>query len=439
MNFQNKMREKLCIDILNKNIIDPKRRELKPIIVDLISCIPNLKFLGYRNIPMDPVQDFKLTNVDYLHKTRNRNDIYVSMSDDVVENIEVYCILNEDIISSASLKVAKSLSKKFLKTIPKLDYIDEDIYNEIDAYDSGYASYDDNDYDGSLFVVFNLYIPRLINNVIRLNGNPYFNKFNIKEGAVLTRAGKLKCQHPIYVSYLVLDKTTETFKTQIFNYLFNSFMFVKNLNVIDDDFINDVTEDIPSNRKAFYKRVIQNTLNQANEIRNSVIPSEEMENFENAKDSIPSADILDAIRNFISVSEIGSQEFSMSLHSSIRIRFLKDMKKSLKLSSKRAKKQSASKIKGKINVDPRTVCTIIKNSNQFAYEKAANEVDTYHFFGYVSNLDVDDENISTNRRFERASLGIIDPIGSSASSENIGLTGMLVFNIPDKFLEKNKK
>lgn len=438
MKFINRIRERLCINSLNDTCMNSELRELKPIVLDLVKCIPNLKCYGYRNISMDPVQDFKLTNVDYLHKTKNREDVYVSMADDVVENVEVYCVLNEDLISVNGLKAARSLTKRYVSCIPKLDYVDEDLHNEIMTYEEGYMSCDEDDYDGSLFIVFNLYIPRLINNVIRLNGNPYFNKYYIQEGATLTRLGKLKCQHSIYVSYMSIDKSTETFRTHIFDNDFNSFVFVRNLSAVDEDYINDILDNIPEAKREYYRRVINNTLQQAQLFKSGEGTAEEVESYESVKDNITSSDILESVKNFILVTEIGSQDFSMSLHNSLRIKFLRDMKKSLKLSAKKTKKLSPSKIKSKINVDPRTVCTIIKNSNQYSLDKSANEVDTYHFFGYVSNLDADDTNIATNRKFERTSLGLIDPIGSSASSENIGLTGMLVFTIPDKYLVSKK-
>lgn len=426
MKFKNRVRKKLLINTINEYCIAPERRELRKIVLDILGCLSGVRFFGYRVVPMDPVQDFQLTNVDYLHKTKNKKDIYVNMSEDIVENIECYVLLDDDRVTAASLAVSKANTRRVLNALPKLAWKNTKLEEEIQTWDLSYMPTQDPRTQDNLLIKFNLYVPRLKNNVIVLNGNHYFNKYYIEEGAQITRAGKLKCQHPVYISYLEVDKSIEQFRLNIFKKNHNPFVFLEDLSLISDEYRAAILDDLPDDRKAYYNRVIDNTLEHAYNIDTS-----EMDTVDNVSEAIPSSDVLNYIALYIRAIETGVTSSTISLHTSLKARLLSDMKKSLKLGGKKkSKKQPPNELKGKINIDPRTVCTIIKNSNQYQLSKSANEVDIYHFFGYISNIE-DTENVSTDRKFKMDQLGIIDPIGTS-TSDNVGLAGVLVFSIPDE-------
>lgn len=429
--FRRLVREKLLINSINEKCIDPKRRELTKIIIDILATLNGVSLIGYRKVPMDPVQEFQLTNVDYIHKTKNRNDIYISMSEDIVDNIEIYVLIDEERITTGVLPVSKANTRRSLYSIPKLEYTSESTVKKIMEYDPNFHPTNDPRTQEDLIIKFNLYVPRLKNNVIILNGNHYFNKYYIEDAIQVTRAGKLKCQHPVYVSYL--DITNDCFKLQIFGKTYNPLLFLSGVEMLDDNYINAILDVVKTPEKRdYYLKVIENT---KDDLENYELTAEELDSLDNIYESIPASDILNYIGLYIRSKESDDNSSCISLHTSLKSKFLNDMKRALKMGGKRnARKQPPNELKAKINIDPRTVCTIIKNSNQYQLSKSANEVDSYNFFGYVSNIE-DAENLYIDRKFTKDQLGIIDPIGSSNTSDNVGLSGILVFSIPDDKLK----
>jgi len=161
-------------------VIDSNRRELKNIVVDILKTVTGVRLYGYRMIPVNLEEDFKMTNIDYMHKTKNKDDIYIDMSDDVISCMECYFVLSEDKISKHTVGYGKANTRREISTLPKLDWFDEKLRAEILTYPLDIVS-PNKDVDislQSLLIRVNLYIPRLVNNVIRLNGNHYFNKFH---------------------------------------------------------------------------------------------------------------------------------------------------------------------------------------------------------------------------------------------------------------------
>lgn len=428
MKFRNRIRQRLSINSINPLVVDKNRRELKSIVVDILKTITGVRLYGYRMTPVIPEEDFERTNIDYLHKTKNKKDIYVDMSDDVIDNMEVYFILSEEKVARGTIEVSRANTRRQLNVLPQLEWHDEDIEKEIKEYDLSYLPSHDPKTQESLFVKVNLYIPRLINNVIRLNGNHYFNKFYIQDSATLTRNGKLKCQHPSYVSYMDIDKDKLTFRTNIFKASYNPLLFLKTLNDITPGFravLFDGIED--EEQREYFELVLNNTIEDAE------LQIEAGIDIDNVADSIPASEVLENIYRFVKASTVGSTEDVISLHTSLKGKLRIDVRKGLKILGKKSKRQSLDDYKSKINVDPRTVCTIIKNNKQYALTKSANEIDIWNFFGYVSNIEEVDT-IAYDRNFRKEHLGVIDPIATS-TSDNVGLAGLLVFSIPDSKLK----
>ena len=96
MKLRNRIRERLSINSINEMVIDSNRRELKNIVVDILKTVTGVRLYGYRMIPVNLEEDFKMTNIDYMHKTKNKDDIYIDMSDDVISCMECYFVLSED-------------------------------------------------------------------------------------------------------------------------------------------------------------------------------------------------------------------------------------------------------------------------------------------------------------------------------------------------------
>ena len=84
MKFNNRVREKLSINSINPMVVDKERRELKTIVVDILKTVTGVRLYGYRMLPVNLEEDFRMTNVDYMHKTKTKEDIYIDMSDDVI-------------------------------------------------------------------------------------------------------------------------------------------------------------------------------------------------------------------------------------------------------------------------------------------------------------------------------------------------------------------
>ena len=428
MKFNNRIREKLSINSINPMVVDKERRELKTIVVDILKTVTGVRLYGYRMLPVNLEEDFRMTNVDYMHKTKTKEDIYIDMSDDVISCMECWFLLSEDKVSDNTIGPGKANTRRELLSLPKLEWHDEHLKQEILTYDLNMMSTEEE--PQSLFIRVNLYIPRLINNVIRLNGNHYFNKFHIQDSISLTKEGKLKCQHPSYVSYLSVDKSPNTgepiFITNIFSSNYNSLLFLGRNPELTKKDVEKILDIEDEDRKAEFAQILENTIEDLD-----YWDLEDMD-VENVRDSIPPTDVVDSLYRYIIATTYGGTEEVISLHTSLRGKLRMEIKKGLKIAGKKAKKQNLNTYKSKINVDPRTVCTIIKNNNQYAITKSANEVDVYNFFGYISNIE-DDAEITRDRSFRMDQLGIIDPIGTS-TSDNVGLAGLLAFSIPDVHL-----
>ena len=169
MKFNNRIREKLSINSINPMVVDKERRELKTIVVDILKTVTGVRLYGYRMLPVNLEEDFRMTNVDYMHKTKTKEDIYIDMSDDVISCMECWFLLSEDKVSDNTIGPGKANTRRELLSLPKLEWYDEHLKQEILTYDLNMMSAEEE--PQSLFIRVNLYIPRLINNVIRLNGN----------------------------------------------------------------------------------------------------------------------------------------------------------------------------------------------------------------------------------------------------------------------------
>jgi hypothetical protein len=441
MKLRNRIRQKVSINSINEMVIDGNRRELKNIVVDILKTVTGVRLYGYRMMPVNLEEDFKMTNIDYMHKTKNKDDIYIDMSDDVISCMECYFVLSEDKISKHTVGYGKANTRREITTLPKLDWFDERLRAEILTYPLDIVS-PNKDVDTSLqslLIRVNLYIPRLVNNVIKLNGNHYFNKFHIQNNISLTKEGKLKYQHPSYVSYMYFDDSKNSkktiFVTSAFGKIYNSLLFLEKDDSLTEAQIENILSPIDDDNeevKDYYRAIIKNT------IEDLQFLDREDPDVENIRDTISGRDVRDAMYSYIiAQTSDGKNEETISLHTSLRSKLRNEIKKGLKIAGRRAKKQNLEDYRSKVNVDPRTVCTIIKNNNQYSITKSANEVDIYNFFGYVSNIE-DSEELERDRTFTIAQLGIIDPIGTS-TSENVGLAGGLAFSIPDIHLSHKEE
>lgn len=440
MNIRQMIREKLSINTLNEKLM--QNRELHHIVFDIIDTIPHITLYGYSLKPLDYAEDFKQTNRDYLYKT-SASDSYenmaIDMRNDVVDCAELHLLLTEDKCSVSTLDVVKANTKREALSL-KLDYVNPEVKAKIMNYDVNYYPNEDLGTQTSLFLTFNLYIPRLTNNVMILNNNHYFNKYYIQRAIKLTEKGKLVLKHHSYTSYFSLDEDTKTFKLEIFGKRYNPLVFAN----VDDmptlyDKIKENIGDYPYMTE--FSEYFNNTIIEAdtimNDIQNDTVTHEELaaEIYDKCNIVRPN-DVFNAFLDYTKAQVFNISDDTISLHSTLKGELRIAIQKSLKLTGK-MRRVNIYEYKSKISIDPRTICTVIKSRKHYEMDKSANEIDTFNFFTYISAMDGESNVTHLNRNFQRKQIGVIDPIGTT-TSENVGLAGLLCFSIPDKYIKEKE-
>lgn len=424
MKFGTRIRQRLSINTINENVVNPESRELHGIVVDILKTIPRINLYGYKIGSVDPEQDFRMTNVDYLHKTKSTR-VHIDMSQDIIDCLTCYFIIDDNCISEKFSDYAKSNMKKEALTLD-LDWVDERLKHEVLSFDKNMLPTGDPKTRESQFLKISLYVPRLKNNVLTLNGNHYFNKYFLAEGARITRNGDMVIQHHSYTSYLGV--TDDIFRVSIFGKTYNPFHFCD----ASEEFISYILDDIACDEdRNKYNEILRNTIQCYEDFMEEIDDDLELD-IEDKKNIITKSDIIEGIRRYIHCAVNGNVvEDTLSLHSSLKKNLRIEIMQSLKLTGGKLRRTDLVEFKAKRNLDPRTVCTIIKKYKQYALSKSTNEIDLYNFFGYVSTIEEDEETVAKTRNFTPEQLGLICPLSSSTSTDNVGLAGMLVFSVPD--------
>lgn len=426
MKFGTRIRQKISINTINEKVIDTSKRELHNIIIDILRTIPRIDFFGYKLRPVDPEEDFRLTNVDYLHKTKS-DRIHIDLSEDVIDAMDIYFLMQENRVSEKYLNHARANARREVPSLD-LDYYCPKKMEEVMNYDKGFI-YQENDpkTKESMFVKITLYVPRLKNNVLILNGNHYFNKYYLNEGARMTRNGQLIMQHHSYTSYLSIKD--DIFQISIFGKVYNPFHFYDPTT----EFIEQLLDIDDVDKKAYFTKVIKNTIEDFETFESDIDIDMDIDD---KRSIISRSDIMEGLNKFIYCTMNGNAyEDTLSLHTTLKKHLRIVLIQALKMGGVKQKRVELSQYKATLNVDPRMICTIIKKYKQYSLSKSTNEVDVYNYFGYVSTMEDSEDSVSgKTRNFTKAQLGMLCPLGSSSSADNIGLSGMLVFSVDDKKL-----
>lgn len=425
--IRQEIRNKLSIDTLNHKLME--NRELHDVVFAILDTIPHVRLYGYKIKPLNYVEDFTQTNIDYLHKATSSNGysgMAIDMRKDIVDCAEVYLLLTEDKCSVATLNVAKANTKREILSL-KLDYVNEKIKADIMTYDLNYVATQE-----SLLIKFNLYIPRLTNNVMLLNNNHYFNKYYIQKAIKLTAKGKLEIKHHSYKSYFLADDELKMFTLSIFGKIYNPLVFSN-----EDEFesiMDKVVDEIGDSEYMIkFDEYFKNTVSNYHSIIDEANANDEVLD---KRRIVRPNDMYNAFVDYAKAQVFEVNEDTISLHNTIKGELRIELLKSLKLTGK-MKRSNLIAYKSSISVDPRTVCTIIKSHRHYELGKSANEIDTFNFFTYISSLDNEEGVVVVNRNFQRKQIGVIDPIGTT-TSENVGTAGLLCFSIPDKYIRERE-
>lgn len=468
-NMTNRLYELMQEKIVNESILDPELRDMIPVVIETLKKLPKLTMVGYRKERINPRKQFEIEMEDSIIKKTNntkRNNVEYSidLEESKVDILRCYFIITPEIISDSKKDVAITNTKyKLLRVMDRLDEVFEselltELLESKDRVSTENVDPENEDVNMVLEVPF--LVPRLVDGqYFLLNNRRFFSAFYLQREARVTNEGKLEIVNinpgayngeDEILSYIYL--TDEETEEEVIEYYFfgnklNPFCFLPNnikLHKMFPEYFsyrarvyNDKRNKIEPETKE--GKILLRTYNKwRNEDRakfrrarkKSLEGDEENDYVYKLISKINPDEIVDAIN---AVLNPGDQIIMFDIHKSLR-KFLKiniiDSFPGFR------KRQQPSMVKKRYRINPETVVMIMKMKKQYTSTvvQAANTIDLFPRFTYISEMEsgskIKDKNL---RKFRKKHVGLIDPIATS-TSENLGLSGGMVFSVPDKHI-----
>lgn len=467
----NRLYELMQEKIVNESILDPKLRDLNPVIIKTLKKLPKLTMVGYRKERINPRKLFEIEMEDSIIKKTNntkKNNVEYSidLEDSKVDILRCYFIIKPDIVSPTKKDIAVTNTKyKLLQVLDMLDEVFEtkllsDMLNSKDKIASKNVDPDNDDVNLVLEVPF--LVPRLMDDqYFLLNDRKFFSAFYLQREAHVTSKGKLEIvninpgaykgdDEILSYIYLVDDGSGEKFiEYMFFGNKLNPFCFLPdNIKLhkifpeyfsyrasVYNDKRNTITPDTEEGKillKTYNKWVGGDKVTFKKKREKSLMGGEEDDYVYKLIKIINDDEIIDAINSVLNPK---NQRIMFDIHRSLR-KFLKiNIIDSFPGFSKR---QQPEKIKKRYRINPETVVMLMKMKKQYTSTvvQSANSIDIFPRFTYISEMESGSKVKNKNlRKFRKNHVGLIDPIATS-TSENLGLSGMMVFSVPDEHIVK---
>lgn len=467
----NRLYELMQEKIVNESILDPRLRDLNPVVIETLKKLPKLTMVGYKKERINPKKLFEIEMEDLIIKKTNntkRNNVEYSidLEESKVDILRCYFIITPEIVSPTKKDISITNTKyKLYEIMSDLDEVFEskllsEMLNSKDKVPSKNIDPDNDDVNMVLEVPF--LIPRLVNDqYFQLNDRKFFSAFYLQREARVTSKGRLEIINinpgaydgdDEILSYIYLiddDNGDKVIEYMFFGNKLNPFCFLPNnikLHKVFPEYFS-YRVDVYNNKKNNIEpeteegKILLRTYNKWKNKDKSIFCRKRDKSLKNEEEDdyvykliniINNDEIIDAID---AVLNPGNQRIMFDIHKSLR-KFLKiNIIDSFPGFNKR---QQPKKIKKRYRINPETVVMLMKMKKQYTSTivQSANTIDIFPRFTYISEMESGSKIKSkVPRKFRMNHVGLIDPIATS-TSENLGLSGMMVFSVPDEHIIK---
>lgn len=449
--------------IVNEDLLDPKLREIKPIVIETLKELPDLEMVGYKEEQVTPKKRFLIEMDDVIQKKGRNNkkdpmeymDFSVDLEKTKVDILRCYFIIDTTQISDTCKETALTNTKYRIMEVENiLDQVfDSELKEEIINREDKYDHRKEKDAELDLLIEVPLLIPRLINGQYYImDGRKFFSAFYMKKTGTWTTDSetglpKLKITNIMPRPYKNNDELFSYImknENGILRYQFLGKM-VNPFTVIGDEV--SLYEIFPQFMKTKKKpkdengQIILDTYNlwknkerkEYNKEKEKHLNDNDLKDYKyKLLDQLNPKEVVDGIESFLVPDD---RKVKFDIHKSLR-KFLKIEILERIPNFKNSRRDKADIVKSRINIDPEVVMKTMKKRKQFSSTVAdsTNVIDVFKRFAYISELGSGSQIKDPPRRFKMNQMGIVDPVATS-TSDNLGLSGMLCFSIDSKYIE----
>ncbi|MGL6132340.1 MAG: hypothetical protein ACRCZ9_12080 [Fusobacteriaceae bacterium] len=485
--------KEFVVDGLQERIVNEKvyeGRDMEEFILSMFTNNSKIMLLGHKVYVPSPLDIFMMDMEDVLHKTTDvknpydvecqviRSKIHLDLNKTKMDILHMYFVINPNVLGGERRRNAIDVTRSRLaskidsiKQGGKLD-MESPAWRMLNMAASG-AYHPDTAQD--LFLEVKIYVPRLINRTYFLiNNNRYYNGYYIKNKLSLTAKGELTISFDDEKFALLYKSFKEKIlKIRIFKTEFNPFLFI--FRDQDPMRLKDMFPDHFNIEKAAEPTTEYGVL-----LKKTYIEYEKMKNKGTDIDLDPETiikhinlfgenEVLDVVKNEGENEQKESLDlpFEFKLNSTVykethhllnkkilsramkaesvikkepngdtKTMYSKDEEfgyTKMKLPKESTQEKKLSDLKRTIKFPPKMFLSIISTKSQFSKRSAANEIDIYELFRYITLMEgrfiADDK-----RKYTLDQLGVIDPIGTSQSG-SVGINGQICYGVDDGYLK----